>query len=80
MTQVESHLSGYDVEEEVGRGDLTIIYRAHRKDDGLPVTVKVIAPEFVTDSYFVHRFLEAGERATGLDHPNIARVYEAGRR
>ena len=45
MTQVDSRLSGYDVEEEVGRGDLTIIYRGHRKDGGLPVTIKVIAPE-----------------------------------
>jgi serine/threonine protein kinase len=80
MTQLGSRLSGYDVEEEVGRGDLTIIYRAQRKDDGLPVTVKVIAPQFVSDDYYVRRFLEAGERATRLEHPNIAHVYEAGRR
>jgi len=80
MTQVDSRLTGYDVEEQVGRGDLTLIYRAHRKDDGLPVTIKVIAPEFVSDTFYVRRFLEAGERATRLDHPNIARVFEAGRR
>lgn len=73
-------MSGFDVEEEVGRGDLTIIYRAHRKEDGLPVTIKVIAPDFVSDAFYVRRFLEAGERAIRLEHPNIARVYEAGRR
>jgi serine/threonine protein kinase len=80
MSQIENRLSGYDVEEEVGRGDLTIIYRALRKDDGLLVTVKVIVPEFVSDTFYMRRFLEAGERATRLDHPNIAPVYEAGRR
>jgi hypothetical protein len=80
MAEIDSRLSGYEVEEEVGRGDLTIIYRAHRKDDGQPVTVKVVAPEFVSDSFYVRRFLDAGERATRLDHPNIARVYEAGQR
>ncbi len=80
MSPLESRLAAYEVEEEVGRGDLTIIYRAHRKDDGLPVTVKVIAPAFAADDYFARRFLEAGERATHLEHPNIARVYEAGRR
>lgn len=80
MTQPESRLSAYEVEEEVGRGDLTIIYRAHRKEDGLPVTVKVIAPKFLSDTYLVRRFVEAGQRATRLDHPNIARVYEAGQR
>jgi serine/threonine protein kinase len=80
MSQVDNRLSGYEVEEEIGRGDLTIIYRARRKDDGLTVTVKVIAPELVSDTFYVRRFLEAGERATRLDHPNIATVYEAGRR
>lgn len=80
MTQVNSGLPSYDVEEEIGRDDLTIIYRAHRKGDGLPVAVKVIAPQFVADDFFVRRFLDAGERAMRLDHPNIARVYEAGRR
>jgi serine/threonine protein kinase len=80
MTQPKSQLTAYDVEEEIKRGDLTIIYRARRKDDGLPVAVKVVAPQFVADHYFVRRFLEAGKRATRLDHPNIARVHEAGQR
>ncbi len=56
------------------------MYRAVRKDDSLPVAVKVVAPEYASDSYFVMRFIEAGERAVRLNHPNIARVYEAGRR
>jgi serine/threonine protein kinase len=80
MTQSNSQLSAYDVEQEIGRGDLTIIYRARRKSDGLPVTVKVLAPQFVDDPYLVRRFVEAGQRAARLDHPNIASVYEAGQR
>jgi hypothetical protein len=80
MTQSNSQLSAYDVEQEIGRGDLTIIYRARRKTDGLPVTVKVLAPQFVDDPYLVRRFVEAGQRAARLDHPNIAHVYEAGQR
>jgi serine/threonine protein kinase len=80
MTQSNSQLSAYDVEQEIGRGDLTIIYRARRKSDGLPVTVKVLAPQFVDDPYLVRRFVEAGQRTTRLNHPNIAPVYEAGQR
>jgi len=80
MTPLKSELTAYDVEEEIGRGDLTIVYRARRKDDGLPVAVKVVAPQFTSDSYFVRRFIEAGERATRLHHPSIARVYEVGQR
>ena len=72
MTQSNSQLSAYDVEQEIGRGDLTIIYRARRKSDGLPVTVKVLAPQFVDDPYLVRRFVEAGQRAARLDHPKRA--------
>jgi len=71
-------LTAYDVEEEIGRGDLTIVYRARRKTDDLPVAVKVVAPQYTSDAYFVRRFIDAGERAARLDHPNIAHVYEAG--
>jgi serine/threonine protein kinase len=80
MTLPKSSLTGYDVEEEIGRGDLTIIYRAHRREDGQPVAIKVVAPQFTSDDYFIRRFVEAGQRAARLDHPNIAGVYEAGRR
>jgi serine/threonine-protein kinase len=80
MTQPDSRLSAYDVVEEIGRGDLTIMYRALRKSDSAPVVVNVIAPQFVSDTFLVRRYLEAGERAARLDHPNIARVYETGQR
>jgi serine/threonine protein kinase len=80
MTPLEKPPIGYDIEEEIGQGDLTIIYRARRKEDDRPVAVKVIAPQFALDPYFVRRFIEAGQRATRLDHPNIVRVHEADRR
>lgn len=80
MPQSRLQLKAYDVEEEIRRGDLTIAYRARRRDDDLPVVVEVISPEFTSDMYFVRRFIEAGQRAARLDHPSIAHVYEAGQR
>ncbi len=80
MTQPDSRLFAYDVQEEIGRADLTILYRAHRRSDGRLVMVRALAPEFLDDTYLVRRFLEAGQRTIRMDHPNIARVYEADQR
>ena len=70
----------YEIEEQIGTGNLTTVYRARRNSDGQLVSVKVVMPEFTSDRIFVRRFLEAGSRAIRLDHPNIARVYEATER
>lgn len=68
----------YDVETELGRDDLTIVYSAHRRSDGLPVIVRVVAPQFVFDTFFVRRFKDAMTRSMHLDHPNIVKIYEVG--
>jgi serine/threonine protein kinase len=73
-------LADYEIEGEIGCGNLTEVYRARRKSDGQPVSVKVVMPEFTSDRIFVRRFVEAGSRAIRLDHPNIARVYEVAER
>jgi serine/threonine protein kinase len=73
-------LADYEIEGEIGCGNLTEVYRARRKSDGQVVSVKVVMPEFISDRIFVRRFIEAGSRAIRLDHPNIARVYEVAER
>lgn len=66
----------YDVETELGRDDLTIVYSARRKSDGLLVIVRVVAPQFAFDTFFVRRFKDAMTRSMHLDHPNIVKIYE----
>jgi serine/threonine-protein kinase len=70
----------YEIEDEIGCGNLTTVYRARRKSDGKCVSIKLVMPEFTADRVFVRRFLEAGGRSIRLDHPNIARVYEVSER
>ncbi|PWH14895.1 MAG: hypothetical protein DDG58_12195 [Ardenticatenia bacterium] len=69
-------IPGYEIEAEIGCGNLTKIYRARRQADGRLVSIKVVLPEFVSDRMFVRRFMEAASRAIKLDHPNIARTFE----
>ncbi|MBN1993790.1 MAG: serine/threonine protein kinase [Anaerolineae bacterium] len=73
----EFQLKDYILEAELGRGDLTIAYRARRRFDEAVVAVKVVAPQFTFDELFVRRFKDITRQTTKLEHPNIVRTYEA---
>ena len=75
---LETQLENYGLDQEIGRGDLTMVYRAHRKSDGAIVAIKIVPPQFTFDEVFVRRFKDAAHQATKLEHPNIVRTYEAG--
>ena len=76
MTLPITQLENYTLEDELGRDDLAIVYRARRKADNAAVALKVIAPQFTFDEFFVRRFKDVGRQATKLEHPNIVRTYE----
>lgn len=78
MVAAANELENYVLEEEIGRGDLTIVFRGYRKADQLPVAIKVVAPQFTFDEYFVRRFQDSARQSTRLEHPNIVHTYEAG--
>jgi len=79
-TSLRHTIPDYEIEAEIGCGNLTKIYRARSKADGRLVSIKIVLPEFVTDRAFVRRFTEAASRAIKLDHPNIARTFEVAER
>ena len=71
-------LENFILEEELGRGDLTLVYRARRKADDAAVAIKIVAPQFTFDDIFVHRFKDIAKQSVRLEHPNIVRTYETG--
>ena len=75
---LETQLENYTLEQEIGRGDLTIVYQARRKSDDALVAVKIVPPQFTFDQHFVRRFQDMAQQAIKLEHPNIVRTYEAG--
>ena len=78
MTQELRWLGYYQIEEEIGRGGMAIVYRAIDTRDGRVVAVKVLPQYFAHDPVFLKRFLKEGRNAVGLRHPNIVQTYEAG--
>ena len=70
---------GYILDEEIGRGGMGIVYRAHRADGLInrPVALKLLHPG-VHSSELMARFARERDILARLTHPHIARLYDAG--
>ena len=73
-----SELAGYRLEAIIGRGGMSVVYRAEHLRLRRKAAVKLLAPELAEDEHFRERFLRESQLAASLDHPNIVPVYDAG--
>ncbi|MES2521162.1 MAG: serine/threonine-protein kinase [Gemmatimonadota bacterium] len=73
---VEQALSAtYEVEQEIGRGGMGIVYRARDKRLKRYVAIKLLPPELSFRRDIRSRFLREAETAAQLSHPNIVPIY-----
>lgn len=68
---------GYQLEGELGRGAMGVVYDAVELASGARLALKLMAREAVSTEARV-RFRREGETITRLDHPNIVGVAEVG--
>jgi serine/threonine protein kinase len=79
MDEIEPQkLGAYQIEEEIGRGGLGIVYRARHRLLDRVVALKVLHPHRTSSREFAARFRDEGRAMAVLEHPNILRVYDAG--
>src|SRR4051812_38817432 len=71
-------LGDYRVEGVLGRGGMSVVYRARHVELDREVALKVLAHELSEDPEFVARFRREGRLQASLDHPHVVTVYEAG--
>jgi tRNA A-37 threonylcarbamoyl transferase component Bud32/tetratricopeptide (TPR) repeat protein len=78
-TWIGRRVGDYRLVEEVGRGGMSEVYKAVRDDDEYrkDVAVKVLRKGYDTRS-FLRRFKVEIQILATLDHPNIARLLDAG--
>jgi len=76
--RIGTELAGYRIEGVLGRGGMSVVYRAHDLRLKRKVALKLLAPELAEDERFRERFLRESQLAASLDHPNVVPVYEAG--
>ncbi len=71
-------LGAYQMEAELGRGTMGVVYRAKHAQNGKAFAVKVLIDALCADDTFVTRFKREASIVAQLNHPNIVRVYEYG--
>jgi len=75
-THVAQVLSAnYELESEIGRGGMGIVYCAKDRRLKREIAVKVLPPELSFRSDIRQRFLREAETAAQLNHPNIVPIY-----
>jgi serine/threonine-protein kinase len=65
----------YELDREIGRGGMGIVYRARDKRLKRTVAIKLLPPELSFRRDIRSRFLREAETAAQLGHPNIVPIY-----
>jgi serine/threonine-protein kinase len=65
----------YEIEGELGRGGMGVVYRAQDRKLRRAVAIKVLPPELAYRDDVKQRFLREAQTAAQLNHPNIVPIY-----
>lgn len=68
----------YQLEREIARGGMGIVYQARRIGSERPLALKMVLSGAVATRAEVVRFRREAEAAAQLDHPHIVPIYEIG--
>jgi tetratricopeptide (TPR) repeat protein/tRNA A-37 threonylcarbamoyl transferase component Bud32 len=67
-------IGGYEIEAEIGRGGMGVVYRARERTTGRAVALKVLRPD-LDDDRARRRFVREVRAAAAVEHDHIVRVY-----
>jgi serine/threonine-protein kinase len=71
-------LPGYEVQDELGRGGMGVVYRAWDRRLNRPVALKMLLAGAYARPEDRERFRREAEAEAGLRHPNIVQVHDVG--
>src|SRR5438105_7524636 len=68
----------YELEELIGTGGMSSVFRAHDRLLERKVALKILHEHYTTDDSYVERFRREARLAAQLSHPNIVTVIDRG--
>lgn len=71
-------VAGFEIEEELGRGAMGIVYQARQTNLDREVAIKILSDDSASDEVYVERFFREARAAASLSHPNVVQAYDAG--
>ena len=66
----------YEVQEIIGVGGMSVVYKAYDNVDDRIVAIKILKDEFLNNEEFKRRFKNESKAIALLSHENIVRVYD----
>ena len=70
----------YELDGEIGRGGMSVVYRARDTRLNRMVAVKVLPPELAFDPAIRVRFTREAQTSAQLAHPHIVPIFDVGER
>ncbi|GEM_PF-1669098 len=71
-------IAGYELESELGRGAMGVVFKSRQVSLDRPVALKVIPKNIYAGARFKERFFREARTAGRLNHPNIVKAIDAG--
>jgi len=77
-SRLPEQIGQYPVTGFIGFGGMGKVYLGRHPNLGLPVAIKALRMEYMTDRAACDRFVQAAKICARINHPNIVRVYDCG--
>jgi eukaryotic-like serine/threonine-protein kinase len=68
----------YVIEDLLGEGGMSTVYRARHKLVDRPCAVKVMSPTLATDANVRERFRREAKSTQAISHPNVIEIFDQG--
>ena len=75
---IPEKIGRYQIKEQLGRGGMSVVYRAYDPLFERDVTLKLMSVDLLGQPDFHTRFLQEAKTIAALDHPAIVPVYDLG--